>query len=72
MFAPGETFELELAFEKGGEAEVLVHVEEAKRLRQAGPDRIGRLAGARAAPALLPPGGGLLRRRQRHGGGQVG
>lgn len=30
VFAPGETFELELAFEKGGEAEVLVHVEEAK------------------------------------------
>jgi copper(I)-binding protein len=30
VFAPGETFELELLFEKGGEAEVLVHVEEAK------------------------------------------
>jgi copper(I)-binding protein len=32
VLAPGETFELELTFEKGGEAEILVHVEEAKGL----------------------------------------
>jgi periplasmic copper chaperone A len=30
VLAPGETFELELVFGKGGEAEVLVRVEEAK------------------------------------------
>jgi copper(I)-binding protein len=31
VFAPGETFELELTFEKGGEAEVMVQVEDRPR-----------------------------------------
>jgi copper(I)-binding protein len=30
VYAPGETFELALTFEKGGRAEIVVHVEKAR------------------------------------------